>query len=327
VVSPLTVVFMSRFSRVALSLALAVLLTHCATTSGGGGSGEAVKLRFAWPEGLTVQVASASTVTQDEQPPENSAIEYQLRLEGKGEERRLISEPLKPPEATGAPPPQGQQPVTTLVLGPKGELLRIEGLDPIVREMAGQAESQGLPKEQQDQILALVRDALEQASRSRWEALAGKWNGLSLKPGEAIGRKSQTVVPLFGSTAATLEHVSLKERVPCTEGAVEKRCVRLVLDSSLDPEGLDQATAELLRKVKSFMKANMGLPDQSIPEMTVMKLRVDTTLELIAEPETLVPHLQRVVTSSQVVLQEPEGEMRKFENQSERLERFNPVAR
>jgi hypothetical protein len=326
-VSPLTGVFMPRLSRAALSLALLGLLTHCATPSGAGGSGEAVKLRFAWPEGLTVQVASASTVTQDEQPPENSAIEYQLRLEGKGEERRLISEPLKSAEPVGAPPEQGPQPVTTLVLGPKGELRRIEGLDPIVQEMAGQAESQGLPKEQQDQILALVRDALEQASRSRWEALAGKWNGLSLKPGETIGRKSQTVVPLFGSTAATLEHVSFKERVPCTEGAAETRCVRLVLDSSLDPEGLDQAMAELLLKVKSFMKANMGLPDQSIPEMTVMKLRVDTTLEFIAEPETLVPHLQRTVTSSQVVLQEPEGELRKFENQSERLERFNPVAR
>jgi hypothetical protein len=33
------------------------------------------------------------------------------------------------------------------------------------------------------------------------------------------------------------------------------------------------------------------------------------------------------VTSSQVVLQDPEGELRKFENQSERLERFKPVAR
>jgi hypothetical protein len=54
---------------------------------------------------------------------------------------------------------------------------------------------------------------------------------------------------------------------------------------------------------------------------------VDTTLEFIAEPETLIPHLQRTVTSSQVVLQEPEGELRKFESQSERLERFNPVAR
>jgi hypothetical protein len=325
--SPLAGVLCSRFYRGAFSLALAGLLTHCATSPGAGGSGDDVKLRFAWPEGLTVQVASASTTTQGEQPSEQSAIEYQLRLEGKGGERRLISEPLKPAGQAVPPPEQGQLPATTLVMGPKGELLRIEGLDPIVQEMAGQAESQGLPKEQQDQIVALVRDALEQAARSRWESLAGKWNGLSLRPGETINRKSQTVVPLFGSTAATLEHVSLKERVPCTEGAAEKRCVRLVLDSSLDPDELDQAMAELLRKVKSFMKANMGLPDQSIPEMTVMKLRVDTTLEFIAEPETLVPHLQRTVTSSQVVLQEPEGELRKFESQSERLERFKPVAR
>ncbi len=325
--SPLAAVFRSRLSRRACSLALAGLLTSCATSPAGGGSGDDVKLRFAWPDGLTVQVASASTVAQNEQPPEQSAIEYQLRLETKGEEWRLISEPLKPAGMAGMPPAQEQTPATTLVLGPKGELLRVEGLEAIVQEMATQAEGQGMPKEQQEQILALVRDALEQASRSRWEALAGKWNGLSLKPGETIARKSQILVPLFGSTAAALEHVSLKERVPCTEGAAEKRCVRLVLDSSVDPDELDQAMAELLRKVKSFMKANMGLPDQSIPEMMVMKLRVDTTLEFIAEPETLVPHLQRTVTSSQVVLQEPEGELRNFESQSERLERFKPVAR
>jgi hypothetical protein len=61
--------------------------------------------------------------------------------------------------------------------------------------------------------------------------------------------------------------------------------------------------------------------------MTVMKLRVDTTLEFIADPETLVPYLQRTVTSSQVVLQEPEGELRNFESQNERLERFKPAAR
>ena len=317
----------SRLSRGVFSLALAGLLTHCASPQGAGGSDDEVKLRFAWPEGHTVRVASASTVTQDEQPPAQSVIEYQLRLEGKGEERKLISESLKPPGSAEAPPGQEQPLATTLVLGPKAELRRIEGLDPLVQEMAGQAESQGMPKEQQEQILALVRDALEQAARSRWEALAGKWNGLSLKPGETINRKSQAVVPLFGSTTATLEHVSLKERVPCMEGAAEKRCVRLVLDSSVDPDELDQATAGLLSKVKSFMKANMGLPDQAIPEMTVMKLRVDTTLEFIAEPETLVPHLQRTVTSSQVVLQEPEGELRKFESQTERLERFNPVAR
>jgi hypothetical protein len=319
---------MSRLFRVVSTLSLAGLLTHCATSGGATGSGDAVSLRFAWPEGVTVQVVSASTVTQNDQPPEQSALDYQLRVEGQGGERRLISEPLKPAGAAGAPLEEGQPPpAAVLVLGPKGELRRIEGIDAIMQEMAGQAESQGLPKEQQEQILQLVHGALEQEARSRWEVLVGKWNGLSLKQGEAIDRKSQTAVPLFGSAAATLEHVSLKERVPCTEGTAEKRCVRLVLDSSLDPEEFDEAAAELLRKVRSFMKANMGLPDQDIPEMMVMKLRVDSTLEFIAEPETLVPHRQRTVTNSQVVLQEPEGELKRFEIQSERIERFNPVAR
>ncbi len=318
---------MPRFFRALCALASTGLLTHCATPSGAGGPAEEqAVLRFAWPEGLTVQVASVSTVTQNEQPPERSALNYQLRLEGHGEERKLITEQLKGSE--GATSEQGAPvPTPAIVLGPKGELKRIEGVDQVVQEMAREAESQGLPPEQQAQITGLVRDAMEQATRTRWEVLVGKWSGLTLKPGERLERKSQTTVPLFGSKAATVEHVSLKGRVPCTEGAAEKRCVLLVLESSVDPQGLDQATDAMLGKVKAFMKANMGVPDEAIPEMTVMKLRVDSTLEFVAEPDTLVPHRQRTVTNSQMALQEAEGELKHFEIQNERVESFTPVAR
>jgi hypothetical protein len=213
------------------------------------------------------------------------------------------------------------------VLGPAGELRRIEGIEPIVEQMARDAESQGISKEQQAHITGLVRTALEQAARHRWEVLVGKWSGLQLEPGEGLERKSQETVPLFGSTARTRERVSLKERVPCTEGARELRCVRLVLESSLDPDGLDEASAELVRSVKSVMKANMGVSDQAIPELTVMKLRLDSTTEFITEPETLVPYRQRTVVNSQVILQDPDGERRDFEGQTERLETFTPAAR
>src|SRR5439155_999401 len=63
-------VSMSRFFRAVSILALAGLFTHCATSSGAGGTasaGDAVPLRFAWPEGTTVQVSSVSTVTQSDQ--------------------------------------------------------------------------------------------------------------------------------------------------------------------------------------------------------------------------------------------------------------------
>lgn len=317
---------MSRLLRALSTLALAGLLTHCATSSGASGaaSGDAVPLRFAWPEGLTIQVDSTTRVTRNEEAPEQVTANYQLRLEGQGEERKLINDQT----LEGVTLPDGQpMRMPTMILGPKGELRRIEGADAIVQQFAQEAESQEIPKEQLAQVTAMVRDALEQATRAQWEALVGKWSGLSPKPGETVDRKGRTTVPLFGSSATTLEHVTLKERAPCTEGATEKRCVRLVLQSSLDPEKLDQAIDELSKKVRSFMKANMGLPDQSIPEMTVMKMRIDTTIEFIVEPDTLVPHLQRGVSNSQVVLQESEGEPKSFETQSERVDRFTPVAR
>lgn len=319
---------MSRFFRAASCLALAGLFTHCATSSGAGGStaGDG-SLRFAWPEGLAVQVSSASTVTDSGEAPEQSSLEYTLRLEGQGEERKLSFEPKLPP-GEGAPPAEGAPPqLPTLVLGPKGELKRIEGIDKTVQEMLQEAETQGIPKEQQEQIIGLVRDAMERAAQTQWEMLVGKWTGLALKPGEFVERKSQTLVPLFGSLAATREKVTLKERVPCTEGAAEKRCVRLVLESSVDPEGLERSGTELVRQLKATMKANMGLPDAAIPEMTVVALQVDNTVEFIVEPETLVPHLQRSTTKSHVVLQEEGGEKKEIDNQRQYVDRFTPVAR
>lgn len=320
---------MVRLSRVLSCLALAGCLTHCASASGAGGSSAeaAGALRFAWPEGMTLQVSTVNTTTEGDQPPEQSGLSYTVRLEGQGEERRLRFESLSP-QGQGAAPAEGAPPpLPTLVLGPKGELRRVEGIDKTVQEVLQEAESQGIAQEQQEQIIGLVRHGLEQIAQTQWELLVGKWSGLALRPGASVERKGQTTVPLFGSPAATREKVTLKERAPCTEGAAEKRCVRLVLESSLDPEGLDAAMDALLRQLRATLKANMGLPDVAIPGMSVMKLRVDSTVEFIAEPETLVPHLQRSVTNSQVVLQEEGGERKDFENQRETVDVFTPVAR
>jgi hypothetical protein len=316
---------MSRLCRAIACLGLAGLLTHCATPSGAGGaaaSGGAGGLRFAWPEGFTAQVSATLTQALDDQPPETSAGVYTLRLEGRGEERRLITERVTA-DQTGAGFEEGPPPETpTLILGPTGELRRIEGIDKAIQDLSQEAEAQGIPPEQRELILGLVRDALEQSARSRWEALVGKWRGLVLKPGETVERKAQETVPLFGSTAATRERVSLKERVPCAEGEAERRCVRLVLESSLDPQGLARAKDALLQRVKTLQKANAGVPDSAIPERKVERLQLDGTLEFIAEPETLIPHHQRSVVTTHVVMQEEGGETRSFQIRNERVELF-----
>ncbi len=58
----------------------------------------------------------------------------------------------------------------------------------------------------------------------------------------------------------------------------------------MDPADTERAGAELGQRMKDFMVANSGLPESLIPKMKVTKLQIDGTLELIAEPETLIPH-------------------------------------
>lgn len=322
---------MSRAVRTLSALALAGMLTHCAASSASRAPGDSADVRFAWPEGFTTQVVSNTVETRGDAPVRTKTMRYRLRLEGTGEERKLVTDQVSieesPAEGEDAqedgPPPS----TPSLVLGPRGELRRIEGTEQVVEEMAREAEAQSMPEEQRAHIVALVRDAMEQSSRYRWEMLVGKWVGLSLKPGAVLERPSVVTLPMFGSRVDTVERVSVKEPTACVEGAAEQRCVKLVLESSLDPTKRDKAASDLVQQVKSFMTANAGVPEASLPELTVSTLKLDTLVEYTVEPGTLVPYRQQVSGKSQVVLQSPEGEAQNFDIQSERTEVFIPAGR
>ncbi|MDC0713613.1 hypothetical protein POL68_34425 [Stigmatella sp. ncwal1] len=324
---------MPRVLRALSFLVLAGTLCHCATASGTGGQGAPPELRFAWPEGFSAQVVSTTAETRADQPARKKTMRYRLRLEGVGAERTLVTDQMEIQETSAEPDADleedgGQPPSTpSLVLGPGGELRRIEGTDQVVAEMAREAEAQAIPEEQRTHILGLVRDAMEQSSRYRWEMLVGKWVGLPLKQGEGVERSSRVTLPMFGSAVDTVERVTLKEPTSCGEGAAEKRCVKLLLESSLDPTKRQKAADDLVQQVKSFMTANAGMPETSLPELTVTTLKLDTLVEYIVEPETLVPYRQQVSGKSQVVLQSPDGEAQNFDIQSERVEVFTPVGR
>jgi hypothetical protein len=322
---------MSRAVRTLPVLALAGMLTHCASAPASRPSGDAAEVRFAWPEGFTTQVVSTTVETRSDAPERTKTMRYRLRLEGAGEERKLLTDEVtieeSPAEGEDAPE-AGQAPSTpSLVLGPRGELRRIEGTEQVVEEMSREAEAQALPEEQRAHIVALVRDAMEQSSRHRWEMLVGKWVGLSLKPGAVLERGSAVTLPMFGSRVDTVERVSVKEPTACVEGAAEPRCLKLVLESSLDPAQRDKAAAELVQQVKSFMTANAGMPAESLPELTVSTLKLDTLVEYTVEPATLVPYRQQVSGTSQVVLLSPDGEAQSFDIRSERTEVFVPAGR
>jgi hypothetical protein len=318
------------FIRLVSALVLAGLLASCATSSGAGGqasSGDGVSLRFAWPDGFTAQVSSKTSESQGGNAPQLNERRYEISLEGTGQERKLIT---RRPPATGpgvVPAELQLPPIPTIVLGPTGELKRIEGTDLVLAELFKDAESQGIPAAQQELLAKLVGQAFEQASRDRWEELIGRWNGLTLKPGEVVERESRLTMPLYANSVDTRARLALKERVPCIEGSTEKRCVRLVLDSSLDPSDTERAGIELVQRMRDFMKANSGMPDSELPELKVTKLQLDGSFELIAEPETLIPYHLRDALNATIVMQSVEGETQDFKLQSERVELFTPGAR
>ncbi|MDY7226700.1 hypothetical protein [Hyalangium rubrum] len=321
---------MPRLHRVVLALALAGLLPHCATSSGAEGSpapsGDAVGLRFAWPAGFTAQVTSTTVEAQGTQPPERKERRFQLRMEGMGEERKVVTVPVPGEASTSATPAQPML-TPTMVVGDSGEFKRVEGVDQALGEMFKDAESQGVPPEQQKELRGLVGGALEQASRDRWDELVGKWNGLALEPGKPVERKGRMTVPFFGNSLDTVERLTLKERVPCAEGESEKRCVLLTLEASLDPEGTQRGGLELVKRMKAFMKANAGLPESALPEMTVERMQLNGIFELVTEPDTLVPHRLRHQGQSLVVLKSEEEGTQDFRLQGERIEVFTPGAR
>lgn len=270
----------------------------CCTTAGLAllaASPERTELRFRWPETAKAKVrytVERSRVQQNGATSStNGTSRYDLLVRHRGDqlivERVLSKTPgdLGPTRPDGTPLP-GIDPLQTLidnaaesipilVVGADGELVGVEGTEPIRAELEKILTTSSLPSTAQETVRSIFTDkALASIAKQQWSVWVGIWKGQVLETGRPYTQKRRGQFPGTAYDVGLVVETRLAGYVPCHPPAKDRRCVELHLESRADPEDVAR-TIERLN-----LSATTGIRD----------LRLEQSFTVIAEPGTLLPH-------------------------------------
>ena len=175
--------------------------------------------------------------------------------------------------------------VPDYVIDRDGDFVRVENLGPYLKRLED-ALVNGLPaapKEARAKARGLVSSAVSEATlgasmQEEWNSIVGNWTDGSYIPGEIYELHLTYQSPVLGDrTFPMVVTQQLAGREACRKGAAADSCVRLVQTSRVSDPSFSRATSEFVRKTVGA--------DVSVDKADVVK-----TLEVIADPKTLLPY-------------------------------------
>jgi len=295
--------------RIAALAALAALLAPPALVA------DTVAFTYAWPAGLDALVSfDGERVRHAGEQSRTASIRGSYRLTSIAVDDGLLlrhSEfAMEPAGAAPASPAQAelQQFMSRLgsvlpgtVVGPDGRIARFEGTDAMIEEFrAAFAElAATLPEDVRPRLermlsQVMTREVVERRMVENWNRDVGAWAGAELEQGQRYESEITERAPMLGN--AELPFVVAFEyqgTAACTDGAAEQVCVRLQMHTTVASEKIGPALAAFLQQL---LDAGREVPE-------IRDVAIDTTVDLISEPATLLPHSVTVekVTSMTVV--------------------------
>lgn len=154
------------------------------------------------------------------------------------------------------------------------------------------------PEAQQQQLAAALaqtftEEILNQQLVNEWGLLVGQWAGAELEDDGTYEAEFESPIAALGNQLVkTSAQFEFSERVNCDRIDKSRGCVRLLYHSETD----DVSVAELLR--------NMVPAGQPVPDLNVS---VVLDLELVTDPDTLLPYYTRQTKRSTAPMETPEG--------------------
>jgi hypothetical protein len=240
-------------------------------------AGEVVTLAFAWPADLVADVDVKRVRTSDEAGTKRERVieaRYRLRTEPRPGALRVVSEDLRVISIDGRPVNASPAGVAgadtslaalapTLQVDAEGHVVEVEGLSELRRQLgaliAGSA-PEAAPRAEQIAGLALSPEKLSE----HWTTAVESWVGMELELGASYEMEFDEGQP------GTLE---VSERLPCSATDGERRCVRLLLESSLGGE----AGTETLRSQARDVTGQIGATDVPAEVFESMEMREKET--------------------------------------------------
>lgn len=260
---------------------------------------EATTLRFDWPDSVKARVSYTSNRTRVLQNGATSTSKgvafYDLVASRRGDqlvvERRLgkdgreASAPATLKSADGSPLPaiaplqqlidDVAERIPVLVVDADGELVKVEGTDPLRVELEKLLADSKLPLSQQETLRALFTDtALAAIAKQQWSVWVSFWKGMTLEPDRPLTQRRHSKFPGTDYDVALVVEARLAGKVACDAGDAALRCVELRMVSRPDVEDV----ARTIEKLN--LSATAG----------IRNLTMEQSFVVVAEPGSLLPH-------------------------------------
>jgi hypothetical protein len=297
-----------RFPALLLGLIpLACAHATSASSAEGGSASSPVAFKFAWPDGYKTHVLIAHQSRRRGGEPTAILAHQRMVTEKKGNElwvstRETAARGNDPDLETTVKINEALVQVVAL----DGAFVRAEGVD---QALAALKPSDGEDRDN-------TRRALARSTAFDWEVMVGAWAGQTLRQDDAKTKKVKASVPLFAAAETTLDvEYVLEGRVPCTEDDAVRRCVALTYRGRISPD--DRAAT-----VERFIKAGNFKKDDPVPE----DVHSEVEVQLVTEPDTLVPHRLTQLQRLRVRLRFPDGRVQEADERAEDVSIFTDRA-
>lgn len=155
-------------------------------------------------------------------------------------------------------------------------------------------------------------ELLTQMAVSDWNQRVASWAGAELDAGDTYQLDAEVAMPVLGAEQVpTKSFFELTRDVPCNEDDVARRCVRIDMLTMPDPASLRELLSRFVERVA---------PDEDAANRPALGgLRLRSRVQLVTDPDTLLPHRMREEKSTRFQLAGDDGPvLESYELQEER---------
>ncbi|MGD8476671.1 MAG: hypothetical protein PVI98_05975 [Burkholderiales bacterium] len=276
-------------------------------------SRQRIALNFAWPHSMQSAVSLEQKSVKRGETSELKATYLNTVRPGNADEL-VVSTRMMRQKLTGLKDDDKNNYLNSLldqlsseipdyVVSREGEFIRVDNL-PAFRQRIENALVSSLPadlRDKKDKILDVIRPGLTEqflaaAATDEWNKTVGGWIGSSYVPGQPYRFSENYYAPILGDTPFAMD-VSRRIAGLVSCGTSATQCVKLVFTASVTGENFRSA-------MSTYLEKTVGEP------VNVKHISVVKTIEIVAEPDTLIPHRSHAVEETTVTIEDGKGNVR-----------------
>ncbi len=294
--------------------AVFLLLAGCTTIEAPAANEQLVAFHFNWPTGLSGEVdisSSRFTAMRGAEKVLRSQAMWDFSVEEleDGNKRIIHTMVGEPVLAAGANEPSlsalqtvFQIGAPNIVVNSEGGFLFASGFDELSNALfAGIRNAEEMPRNFGDIIEQVFsQENYNDAAERMWNSMVSSWLALTMVPNRAYVADTREPLPLPGNPMLNYStELAVSEPAPCPR-ALERQCVTISTVATPDRDEIKNILSGLSNQLMDAAGAGR--------RMKIADYSLVTTMRIVTEPATLIPH--RVAMEKEITMrfERPNGE-------------------